>query len=160
MGKANNLRSALVKGFRHRLRLLRWLVPILLILIVIIYEIGPSRWIYDVYGFEMHLLAEVLWFAAIGPALAFVLLDLLWRWLDERETSELQAVLLDEARQNAAMSRQLTDDALQATFATGVLIETLKSQETTLSSETIRQIEVAEAALKNANNQLRVHLLS
>jgi hypothetical protein len=129
-------------------------------MLVVAYEIGPSSWIYETYGFTSHLIVEILVFAAVGPLLVFVMLDLLWRWLDERDTSDHQAQLLAEARQDAEKSRQLADDALQNTYATGALIAALKTQEQTISSKTLIQIEEAEASLKRSTQQIRSHLLS
>jgi hypothetical protein len=160
LNKPKESRKLELSSFRHQLRLLRWLIPALLIVLVVVYELGPSSWIYNAYGFTKHLIAEILLFAAVGPVLAFVMLDLLWRWLDERDTSDHQAQLLTEARQDAKTSRQLADDALQATYATGVLIATLKDQENTLSPKTIGQIDAAESSLQETTQRIRTHLLS
>ncbi len=158
MTKKNRYFSFL-SSFRQHLRLLRWLIPVALVLLVIAYELGPSRWVYETYGFTNHLIIEILLFAAVGPILAFVTLDLFWRWLDERDTSDLQSQLLSEARQDAKKSRQLADDALQATYATGVLITTLKSQTQPLSPKTISQIDSAQASLQETTERIRTHLL-
>lgn len=160
LNKTNKGRRLFLNSFRQQLRVLRWLIPAILILLVVAYEVGPSSWIYATFGFTYHLVAEILLFAAVGPVLAFVLLDLFWRWLDERDTSDLQSQLLSEARQDAKRSRQLADDALQATYATGMLIAALKSQKQALSPKTKSQINAAEASLQETTQQIRAHLSS
>ena len=121
-------RTPTITGWvREHLQLLSWVVPLTMLLLVVVYELGPSRWLFMSYGFEYHLLAELIIFATFGPALAFTLLHLLRRWLEERDTNELQAALLAQSRAEAEGSRQLNDDALQVLFAAGVLIDTLKS---------------------------------
>lgn len=146
--------------FRSRLRLLRWLVPVSLAILVIAYEVGPARWIYNGLGFPYHLLAEILVFGTIGPIVVFLLLDLLWRWLDERDTSDYQSRLLAQAREDACRSRQLTDDALQALFSVGTLLSICKSDCPDLPHEKIADIETTEQALATAMQRLRSHLQS
>jgi signal transduction histidine kinase len=143
---------------QNRFGLLRWLVPSLLLCLVVVYEIGPSRWIYDRYGFNFHLAAEIMIFAIIGPVLAFALLNIAGRWMDEKDTSDWQAHLLDNAREHKRKSRQLNDDALQVLFATGTLFKTLKADGLELPPDSVAQIEAAEEALDEAVNRLRDHL--
>ncbi len=143
---------------QSRLGLLRWLVPSFLLFLVVVYEMGPSRWIFDRFGFTYHLAAEIMFFAIIGPALAFALLNIAQRWMDERDTSDWQAHLLEVAREDRRKSRQLNDDALQVLFATGTLFKTLKADGLDLPADSMAQIEAAEHALDKAVNQLRDHL--
>jgi hypothetical protein len=138
----------------------RWLAPVSLVIVVIAYEVGPARWIYNGLGFPYHLLAEILVFGTIGPIVVFLLLDLRWRWLDERDTSDYQAQLLTQARKDADRSRQLTDDALQALFSVGTLLSICKSDCPDLPPEKIGDIETTEQALATAIQRLRSHLQS
>ncbi len=145
---------------RRRLGLLKWLIPAGLMLLVIVYELGPARWLNEGLGFSYHLLAEIVLFGTLGPALAFVLLDLLGRWVDEKETADLQAKLLAEANEKEIMVRQVSDDTLQVLFATSLLIATMKSDHFDLPSDTAAQIEATEQELQEAIDRLRSHLLS
>ncbi len=145
--------------FRQRLGLLKWLIPAGLMLLVMGYYLGPARWLYDGLGFTYNILADLLIFGTVGPALAFVLLYFLERWLEERDTSDLQAQILAQAREDAQKSRQLNDDALQILFAAGTLIDSLKSSHPDLPPETAVKIEAMEQALDQAMQQLRAHLL-
>lgn len=143
----------------EHLALLTWLVPAAMVLLVVGYEFGPARWIYLTFGFRYHLVIEILLFGTLGPALAFVMLQLLGRWLEERDTSELQAQLLARTRAEAEGSRQLNDDALQVLFAAGMLIDTLKAGNEELPPEMRSQVEETERSLQDAVGQLRNHLL-
>lgn len=146
--------------FRRQLRLLKWLVPGALVLLVVAYELGPSRWTYEGLGFTYHLLAEILVFGTFGPLLAFVLLDLLGHWLDERDTADLQADLLSKAGEKESEADKLCDDTLQVLFATNLLITQIKAQGGELSSGTMEQIEVTEQALNGSIEKLREHMLN
>lgn len=147
-------------GLQQRFKFLRWMVPLGMMLLVIFYQLGPARWIHEQFGYPYHIVAEIIVFAAIGPTLAFFLLYLLERWLEERDTSDLQAQLLKQARQEARRSRQLNDDALQVLFATGALIDTLKETHPELSPENLSQVENTEEALQESVERLRSHLLN
>lgn len=153
-----NYDGSKIVSLRNQFRLLRWLIPLVLMLLVIAYELGPARWIYENLGFNYHLLAEILIFATIGPALVFIALDLLVRWLDERDTADYQASLLTRANENVESSRQLHDDVLQTLFATSLLVAKLKSDANNLSPELTQQIEANDQALEEARQRLQSHL--
>jgi signal transduction histidine kinase len=144
---------------RQRLRLLKWVVPIGLFLIVAIYEMGPSRWIHNSVGDTYYFLAGILVYGTVGPVLAFVLLDFLGRWLEERETSDLQAQVLARARQHALLSQQLSDDVLQSLFAVSTLLASLDATESGLSTQAHARLRDAQSALNLSVQQLRAYLL-
>lgn len=73
---------------RNRLNWLRWLLPMVFILLVFIYQLGPARWVHDAYSDPAHYGAEILFYATAGPLLAFWALGLVGRWLDEKEHAE------------------------------------------------------------------------
>lgn len=139
---------------RQRLHLLRWLVPLALIVLVLIYEAGPARWT-AAMGRPYHVLLEIILFAMIGPTLAFLFLDSTQRWLEERDTSDLQAQVVAAAQADADRSRELCDDALQALFSAGTLIGSLK---VALPPEESAPVETAEEALNEVVRELRDHL--
>ena len=139
---------------RERLHLLRWLVPLGLILLVLLYEAGPARWTAEM-GRPYHVLLEIFLFALVGPTLAFLFLDFTQRWLEERETSDLQAQVVAKAQADAGRSRELCDDALQALFSAGTIIASLKVD---LPAEERQMVETAEEALNETVRELRDHL--
>lgn len=145
---------------RRRFRLLKWLVPAGMVLLVVVFELGPSRWIHNTLGFGDHLWVEILFYGTVGPVLAYVLLDLWDRWLEERETSDLQAAILIQARERARLSLELSDGALQTLFAASALLSSLKSNLPDLPPEAAAQLANTERALDQAIRQLHAHLLN
>jgi len=142
-------------NLHHKLGLLRWLIPLGMVLLVIAYEVGPSRWIYNSAGFTAHLVAEILLFGTVGPLLAFLLIELLDRWLIEKENAELHASLLALAKKKEFEVSQISDDTIQVLFAAGLLITNLKAEQFDPSLVDTSQIEVTEQALQEAIQRLR-----
>jgi len=153
----NNLNSK--SNLHRKLRLMKWLIPLGMILLVIAYEVGPSRWIYNSLGFTYHLVVEILLFGTVGPLLVFLLLELLDRWLVEKETAAIQANLLARAKKKELEVSQIGDDTIQVLFAASLLLTNFKSDQSEPSIITASQIEATEQALHDAIQQLRSHLL-
>lgn len=141
-------------SIRERVGLLRWLVPLVLFLLVILYEAGPARWT-AAMGSAYHVVVEVVLFALVGPTLAFLFLDLTQRWLEERDTSDLQSQMVANAQADAEASRALCDDAVQAIFSAGTLLASLKAD---LPADDIGRVEQVEVALDGVVRDLREHL--
>jgi signal transduction histidine kinase len=144
---------------RRRIGLLQWLIPAGLLLLVVAFESGPSRWIHDWFGETYHFLAEIVIYGTVGPVLAFVLLDFLGRWLEERETSDLQAQVLAQAREQARLHRQVSDDTLQALFAVSLRLAMLEASLPDLPPEAAAQLRETQAAVNQAIQQLHTRLL-
>jgi signal transduction histidine kinase len=142
------------------LGVLKWLMPLGLLALVVVYEVGPSRWLHDSLGAPYHFLAESLIYGTIGPALTFTVLDILGRWLEERETSDLQAQVLAQAREQAKINHKLSDDTLQALFATSILLSSLEANRSRFPPEAVDQLHEAQRALNLAIGQLQAHLLN
>lgn len=145
---------------KRKIGVLKWFIPLGLVVTVIIYEVGPSRWIYNRYGFNFHLTVEILLFGTVGPVLAFLMWELLSRWIGEKETADLQANMLAKAEQKDREIRQLNDDTLQVLFATYMLISAIKTDAYDLPQATMSQIEVTEKALDESISTLRFYLLT
>jgi signal transduction histidine kinase len=145
---------------RRRLILLKWLVPVGLALAVILYELGPARWIHTTLGDTYHFVAEILVYGTVGPVMAFLLLDILGRWLEERETSELQTLILAQAREHARIDRELNDSVLQSLFAASVLLDSINASLPELPAEVAAHLQETNRALDETIQQLRAHLLS
>ena len=145
-------------SFRRWFRWLQFLVPAALVLLVVAYEIGPARWLHDRLGSEAHFVAEILVYGSVGPVLAFLLLHLLGRWLEERETSDLQARVLAQAYEHVRIGRKLGDDALQALFAASMLLASLKSSLPDPPPEAASNLLDIQRSLDSAIRRLRDHL--
>jgi signal transduction histidine kinase len=145
---------------RRRVRRLQWLISIGLFVFVLIYEFGISQWIESRFGPGYHIAIDIAIYGIAGPVSAYLVLHFFSRWLEERETSELQARLLMQAHERAQASTNLSDDALQTLFAASVLISSLKSSTADLSPETKIDLARTEEALNRAIQQIRDHLES
>lgn len=144
-------------ALRHKLRLIQWLAPVGMALLVILYEIGPANTIHKLLGSQPHFLAEILFYGTLGPALVFLAFELLGRWLEERETRELQAVALAQAWEHARVSHEVTDDALQALFAASVILSSLETRVPDLPPDVITQLRETNRALTPIMQQLYAH---
>ena len=143
----------------HRwLGTLQWLAPVLMVLLVAAYELGPARWLQTHLGSEIHLLAEIILYGTLGPGLVFILLHFLRRWLEERETSELQAQILEESHERAREHQAATDDALQALFAASLILESLQSNNLDPNSEEARALQETRRSLDGYIGRLRAQL--
>jgi signal transduction histidine kinase len=137
---------------------LRWVVPLCLAGLVVFYELGPALWINNHFGQTYHLLAETLFYGTLGPLLSFLVLDVLRRWMLEREARELQDRVLQQTQEQVRISRGLNDDALQTLFAAGILLSSLKKIQPDLPADTAASIHETEVALDRAIVQLRKNL--
>ncbi len=140
-------------NLRHRLDWLRWLVPAGLLLLVIINEMGLARWVHQHLGDVASTTLDIILYGTIGPVLAYYLLTFIGRWLEERETSDLQSKALYQARAQVERSHDLTDDALQTLFATSLVLDSLTSGLPESSPEAAHFHE-AQQAVNRAIEQL------
>jgi signal transduction histidine kinase len=145
---------------RRGLRRAQWLISISLFAFVVSYELGLSQWIELRLGSSYHIVIDILIYGIVGPVSTYVALHFLDRWLEERETSELQARLLQQARERAQASTTLSDDALQTLFAASILISSLKSSNPELSPGTKADLARTEESLNHAISRIRDHLES
>ena len=158
LNPANNLAS--LPAMRRRVHVLKRIVPLGSLALVVLYEVGLSQWISAGLGDSYHYLAEIVVYGVFGPVLAYLLLHFLDRWLEERETSELQAQLLSQAKLRYQISREISDDALQTLFAVSVLLASLRDTLPEVSPETASKLTKTEQAMDRAIRQLREHLQS
>ena len=155
---STKIRDFINQKLTEHLHTLRWLAPLATAVLVFIYELGPARWLHFGLGMDYHILVEILFFGTMGPLVAFFFLEFLARWLEERETSELQAQILAQAREQLQISHDLTDSALQTLFAASTVIASLK-QDASLRPESAAALTETEKAIDTAINNLRSHLL-
>ena len=74
---------------RQRVALLRWIIPAALVLITILYEFGPARWLQDNLHDPVDL--EIFLYGVLSPLLAFWVLTYIGNWLAKTERAEQQA---------------------------------------------------------------------
>lgn len=76
---------------RQRIAVLRWTLPLALVLVVVLYQLVLARWISDYFGHDIHFGAEILFYATVGPLLTYWTLKVIDRWLVEKEVAERKA---------------------------------------------------------------------
>lgn len=154
----DNTAQHLGRSLWQRMNVLRWLIPIGLLAVVVVFQLGPARWIEVQFGANAHFLTEVVVYGSIGPALAFLSLNIITRWMEEQQTSDLQARILAQARERSAANHQLNDDVLQGLFAVSVLLAASKTPN--MPDPAAQRLVEAERALDLVIRQLREHLLT
>jgi len=76
---------------RQRIAVLRWTLPVSFALLAVVYQLGPARWVHDLFGHAIHYGVEILFYATAGPLLTYWTLTRLGQWLDEKESAEKNA---------------------------------------------------------------------
>lgn len=76
---------------KQRITLLRWALPVTFALTAVLYQLGPARLVHDYYDHAIHYGVEIVFYATVGPVLAFWTLTRLGRWVDEKERAEMHA---------------------------------------------------------------------
>src|SRR5512134_1037600 len=83
--------NAISYTLRRRVAVLRWTLPLSFALVAALYQWGFARWVHDTYGDLVHFGVEILFYSTVGPLLAFLILTLIGRWLDDKERAEKHA---------------------------------------------------------------------
>lgn len=157
-GVTGHVSSFFLPLFKANRHLMRWFLPVGVLSLILIYELVAALWVHDRIGYSYHVIAEILFLAMLGPTMAFFFARLIDQWLDERDTSDWQAQLLASARANEKISRKLNDEALQAIFSAGLVIDSLKDFNPELPTELREQAEGAMVAMRGLNQRLYAYL--
>lgn len=143
----------------ERISRLKWLLPLGMAVVVVGFELVQYVWMRKGGGADWELGTDVLFYGTFGPLLLFWLLDVLQRWLAERETSALQARLLARANEHLRANQTLSDSTLQSLFATSIYVNDIHDHVEGLPPEAVAQLEAAHQSLDAAIRGLREHLL-
>ena len=159
-----NVGDAASRAFQRRLLRLRRLSPPVLLFLVAAYQMGPARWVHDRLGESPHFLAEIVTFGLAAALIGYILPELALRWNEERETSELQALALVGERERMQRAHELSDEAIQALYAAGVLLrvdgrnpKTIADKALDLLDRAHRSLTLAMAYLRNPLPRSDVH---
>lgn len=142
----------------ERLSRLKWLLPLAVAVLVLGFELLEAV-LFGGTLFSADSIADGLFYGTAGPLLLFWLLDILQRWLAERETSALQARLLARAQEHLRDSHSLSDTTLQSLFATSLYLSDVHEHIEGLPPEALTQLDAAAQALDAAIRDLRDHLV-
>jgi len=78
-------------NLKKRIHALSWMLPLSFTALTILYQLGLARWVHDHFSDPVHFAVEILFYGTAGPLLAFWVLRLIERWLDEKEQAERYA---------------------------------------------------------------------
>jgi hypothetical protein len=157
-GRSPDRLDTALTAVRQRLGMLRWLLPVGMFVLVVIYELGFARWALAAWGAAVLLTIDIAVYGVLGPLLAAVLLDLLGRWIDERETTAVQAQTLARVRERVQLQHDLADDTLQTLFAASTALAALEEHTTNLPAPAATQIQATHTALEAAIKRLYASL--
>lgn len=73
---------------RQRLTFLRWGLPLGFALSVVLYQLGPMRWVHNTFGHLAYFSAETVFYALVSVLITFWMLASVDRWLAEKEQAE------------------------------------------------------------------------
>jgi PAS domain S-box-containing protein len=100
----------------ERVRWLRYVVPPMLVLVVVLYQLGITQWLERNYGHGFHYGFEIGFYSLLGPAVTLFTLIWVERRLQERERFERQA---QARRQQLASLTAVSADAILSLDAQG-----------------------------------------
>lgn len=75
----------------ERIALLSWVLPLAFSGLIVLYQMGPARWVHDTYSAPVHFVVEILFYGTVGPLLILWTLRRLGGWLHQKEQAERQA---------------------------------------------------------------------
>ena len=75
----------------ERIRWLQWRVPLALIAVVVLYQLGPAFFVQRYFGHLVHYSIEIAFYSLAGPIVTWITLAWIRRWLAEKEAVEQQA---------------------------------------------------------------------
>src|SRR5689334_12902167 len=81
---------------RTRITVLRWALPVAFAALGILYELGPGRWIHDIFGASDYFNLDMLFYATVAPLVIYVTLTHIEQWLDEKEHAELKVRAIEQ----------------------------------------------------------------
>src|SRR3972149_9432970 len=95
---------------RQRLDRLRWVLPMSLALVSVLYQLGPASWVHDRLSHGLHYAIEIAFYGLVGPLAVFWAVGLVRGWLEDRERLERHARASE--RRLAAISTASADAIL------------------------------------------------
>jgi PAS domain S-box-containing protein len=105
-------------NIQRRLSLFRWIIPLSFSLTAIAYQLLVANWVHDTYGENIHYVVEILFFATVGPLLAYRVLTLIDGWLKEKDLVEDQARITE--RRLAAITSASADAIVSLNMNGGI----------------------------------------
>lgn len=81
---------------RRQIAVLRWVLPLLVAALGILYEVGPGRWIHDSFGASDYFNLDIIFYATVAPLVVYIALTRISQWRDDKEQAEHQATASEQ----------------------------------------------------------------
>lgn len=125
-----------------RLHYLQRLLPISVMVVAALYQLGPARFVHDNYGSWMHYWLEVLFYGSSGPLFIWLTLRVVRLWVEQKEQAEAEVYRLNNELQQRVeeRTRELKKKADALTIANAQLqeLDQIKSEFVSLVSHEFR----------------------
>lgn len=72
-------------NIQKRINTLAWILPLILVIAVLTYQLGVARWVHNQYGDAVHFAIEVFFFSTTGPLFTYFALSRIGTWVAEKE---------------------------------------------------------------------------
>lgn len=125
-----------------RLQLLQRLLPISVMAVAAVYQLGPARFVHDNYGDWAHYWLEVLFYGSTGPVFLWLTLRVVRVWVEQKEQAEAEVYRLNSELQQRVEERtrelKKKADALAIANAQLQELDQIKSEFVSLVSHEFR----------------------
>ena len=134
--------TMLPEKLSDRLHLLQRLLPIAVMAVAALYQLGPARFIHDRFGDWAHYGLEVLFYGTAGPVFLWVTLRVVRVWVEQKEQAEAEVYRLNSELQQRVeeRTRELKQkaDALESANLQLQKLDQIKSEFVSLVSHEFR----------------------
>ena len=125
-----------------RLHLLQRWLPLAVLAVAALYQLGPARFIHDRFGDWAHYGLEVLFYGTVGPLFLWVTLRVVRVWVEQKEQAEAEVYRLNSELQQRVeeRTRELKQkaDALESANLQLQKLDQVKSEFVSLVSHEFR----------------------
>ena len=125
-----------------RLHLLQRWLPITVMAVAALYQLGPARYIHNHYGDWAHFGLEILFYGTAGPVFIWLTMRVVREWVEQKEQAEAEVYRLNSELQRRVeeRTRELKQkaDALEAANLQLQRLDQIKSEFVSLVSHEFR----------------------
>jgi PAS domain S-box-containing protein len=75
----------------QRIRTLRWVMPLVIVAVVVVYQLGLASYVQNAFNPTAHFLVEIAFYSVAGPVVTWLTLKRIGQWLGEKEEAERAA---------------------------------------------------------------------
>ena len=157
-----------------RLRLLQWVLPPVITLAAVFYQLGPAWYVHDHFGHIAHYGLEILFYGTAGPAFVYLTLRVVSGWVLQKEqaesevyslNAELQArleergellgrILTAQEEERRRLARELHDELGQGLSSMALSLELAQRLADRDPQAAARQLDQMRARIAEASDQM------